>query len=105
MGYVSLSASREVGCQRVRKRQASNDRRTMLQGGSPMRTRFAAQLAALALILTAVPFMAHHSFDGEYDRNKTVSLVGKMVDVEWVNPHCRVMILVMNSDGTKTVWR
>src|SRR4051812_27936305 len=63
-------------------------------GRSPMRTRFAAQLAALSLILTAVPLMAHDSFDGEYDRNKTVSLVGKMVDVEWVNPHCRLMISV-----------
>jgi hypothetical protein len=56
-------------------------------------------------VLSAAPLTAHHSFDGQYDRNKPLSLVGKVVDVEWINPHCRMMILVTNSDGTKTVWR
>ena len=69
-----------------------------------MRPRIAALLAASTLVLTAAPLTAHHSFDGEYNRNKTVSLVGTMVNVDWINPHCKVMISVTNPDGTKTVW-
>jgi len=69
-----------------------------------MRPRIAVLLAAVTLVLTAAPLTAHHSFDGEYLRNKTISLVGTVVNVEWVNPHCKVMISVTNPDGTKTIW-
>jgi len=69
-----------------------------------MRSRIASLLAATVLALTAAPLSAHHSFDGEYDRDKPLSLVGTMVNVDWTNPHCYVMIQVTNPDGTKTFW-
>jgi hypothetical protein len=42
----------------------------------------------VALILLAAVFAAaHHSFDAEFDRTKTVSLTGIVTKVEWTNPH------------------
>jgi hypothetical protein len=69
-----------------------------------MRPRLALLLAASSLLLTALPLTAHHSFDGEYDRDKPIALVGTMTGVEWTNPHCSVMIQVTNPDGTTTTW-
>ncbi|PYR98966.1 MAG: hypothetical protein DMG12_21425, partial [Acidobacteria bacterium] len=39
------------------------------------------------LSLTAVPLLAHHSFAAEYDGTKPVKVTGKVVKVEWMNPH------------------
>ena len=33
-------------------------------------------VAALGLFLSAVPAVAHHGFETEYDRNKSVKLTG-----------------------------
>jgi hypothetical protein len=46
-----------------------------------------ALLAGLALLTAAAPVPAHHSFAAEYDRAKPVDLRGKVIEIEWVNPH------------------
>lgn len=58
-----------------------------------------------ALLIAAVPLLAHHSFSAEYDQSKVVTLTGKMVKFDWVNPHSWVHIEVTNPDGTKTIWK
>ena len=65
-------------------------------------------LAALsaALLISAVPLVAHHAFSAEYDSQKTVTVKGKMVKFEWVNPHSWVHIEVVNpTNGQKTIWK
>ena len=68
-----------------------------------MRTSFCVAILAAAL-LVAVPARAHHAFGGEFDPNRPVLLRGKIVKVEWVNPHSWIHIEVVGTDGTKKVW-
>src|SRR5678815_3209975 len=69
-----------------------------------MRIKLAAFVVAIAL-LGAGTLLAHHSFSAEYDQSKTLTLQGKMVNFEWVNPHSWIHIEVTNPNGTKTIWK
>jgi Family of unknown function (DUF6152) len=69
-----------------------------------MRLKVVAAFAALALLAT-VPLFAHHSFSAEYDGTKRLTLKGKMVNFEWVNPHSWIHVEVTNPDGSKTIWK
>ena len=55
--------------------------------------------------LAAVPLLAHHSFAAEYDGTKPVKVTGKVVKVEWMNPH--IWFYVDGKDettGRTAVW-
>ena len=61
-------------------------------------------LLACASLVAAAPALAHHSFSGEYDSTKPVTLTGKVTKVEWTNPHARFYIDVKGDDGQITNW-
>jgi hypothetical protein len=60
-------------------------------------------ISALCLA-AAMPFAAHHAFGGEFDPNLPILLRGKVVKVEWVNPHAWIHVEVTKPDGSKEVW-
>ena len=60
--------------------------------------------AVLALVTTSQPASAHHAFGAEFDASRPVLLKGKIVKVEWVNPHTWIHVEITKEDGTKEVW-
>jgi len=66
--------------------------------------KFGILIAACAIVGVAVPVLAHHGFDTEYDAAKKVKLEGVVTQVSWTNPHMRVYIDVTGSDGKVTNW-
>ena len=67
-----------------------------------MKVRFGA--LAGAMLLAAVPAIAHHSFAAEYDANKAVTLKGTVTKVEWTNPHARFYVDVKDERGEVVNW-
>jgi hypothetical protein len=47
---------------------------------------------------------AHHAFGAEFDANRPVLLKGKVVKMEWVNPHSWIHVEVVKPDGSKETW-
>jgi hypothetical protein len=71
-----------------------------------LRLPFMALLIGAGLMqLAAVPLLAHHSFAAEYDSSQGVTLTGKVVKMDWVNPHSWIHMEVINRETGKTeVW-
>ena len=61
-------------------------------------------LTSFFCALISLPLLAHHAFGGEFDSNRPVVLKGKVVKVEWVNPHSWIHVEITKPDGVKEVW-
>ena len=70
-----------------------------------MRTVHHILLAAVTLLLLAIPVLAHHSFSSEFDANKKISIDGVISKVELINPHGYVHVDVKDpKTGKITTW-
>ena len=71
-----------------------------------MRTKLVTSLlcSAVLLLIASQPAAAHHAFGSEFDSNAPVLIKGKIVKIEWVNPHTWIHVETTKPDGTKEVW-
>jgi hypothetical protein len=60
-------------------------------------------LGAGVLALAGARVAAHHAFGAEFDPNAPVRLQGKIVRLEWVNPHTWIHMEVAKPEGAE-VW-
>lgn len=60
--------------------------------------------AVVVVLVYAAPLVAHHAFGAEFDRDAPIRLAGKVVKLEWVNPHSWIHLEVVDDDGTSEVW-
>ena len=63
-----------------------------------------ALVASFMLLLAAFRLAAHHSFEAEYDFNKTLKVTGTVTKVEWMNPHARFYVDVKDEKGVVMNW-
>ena len=68
-----------------------------------MKTKIAAVLAA-SLSLTALPALAHHAINAQFDPNKVLEMSGALVKVELINPHSWFHIEVKSPTGEVVEW-
>ena len=61
---------------------------------------FAAVLAVAAFGSAA----AHHSVTGAFDPDDHFEITGRIVDIEWVNPHVYIHMEVESATGDKQMW-
>ena len=69
-----------------------------------MRTTLSLLIAGATLVAFTVPVKGHHAFGAEFDPDAPIRLQGKVVKLEWVNPHAWIHIEVAKPDGAKEVW-
>jgi Family of unknown function (DUF6152) len=75
----------------------------MFDKGVKMKT--VAFLIAGLLPIAAIPVLAHHAFQAEFDTNKPVTLKGVVTKVEWMNPHAWFYIDVTDENGKVEHWQ
>ena len=69
-----------------------------------MTLRFTA-FALAALLLAAPPLaLAHHAFSAEFDANAPIRVEGRVVKVDWINPHAWVHVETLQEDGKALIW-
>jgi hypothetical protein len=61
-------------------------------------------IVVLKVLGSASPVLAHHSFAGEYDGAKAVTVTGSVTKVEWTNPHARFYVDTKQPDGSIAHW-
>ena len=72
-------------------------------------------MGAFAVLVVAVPLVAHHTFGAEFDVNAPIQLEGTVVRLEWANPHVWIHVEVSRmvqgtteivpDDPSEEVWR
>lgn len=69
-----------------------------------MKIRLSFGIATAGLLLVAMPVLAHHSFQAEYDESKLVTVNGTVTKVAWINPHVMLNVDVRDDSGKVANW-
>ncbi len=69
-----------------------------------MRTKLACVVVAAGVLLSAVPASTHHAFSAEFDIERPLTLTGKLVRWEMINPHSWFHMDIENDEGEMVRW-
>ena len=61
-------------------------------------------LAFVLVLSTTRMAEAHHAFNAEFSREMPIELDGTVTEVQWSNPHARVLVDVVDESGEKVNW-
>jgi hypothetical protein len=63
------------------------------------------QVTLLLAAFPAVAAMAHHSFAGIYDTDKSVTLTATVSEFQFIHPHPFLIVEVRGNTGERQTWR
>ncbi len=69
-----------------------------------MKAKLTLLSAGAAVLVSALPALAHHSFAAEYDSKNKIELKGVVTKFEWTNPHAHFYLDVKDADGKVVNW-
>ena len=69
-----------------------------------IRRNLCVALLASCALLAALPALAHHSFQAEFDGSKPITLKGTLSKIDWINPHIYFYLDVKDDTGKVTNW-
>jgi hypothetical protein len=69
-----------------------------------MRVTIGILVIGVSVLVSGARLAGHHAFSSEYDENKVVTLKGTVTKIEWLNPHAKFFIDVVNQDKSVTSW-
>ena len=69
-----------------------------------IRTVLLTLVGGCLVIAAAAPLSAHHAFGAEFDKDAPIRLEGRIVKLEWVNPHSWIHMEVVGDDGETEEW-
>ena len=69
-----------------------------------MRTKLACVVVAAGVLLAATPASTHHAFSAEFDIERPLTLTGKLVRWEMINPHSWFHMDIENEEGELVRW-
>jgi len=61
--------------------------------------------AVLAAVLLGYPAFGHHSIALQYDMTREITISGRIVEMEWRNPHSWLSVEVEGETGRPELWR
>lgn len=67
-------------------------------------TRTTLAVLVIALVASATPGRAHHSFAATYDETRTVKIEGRLVQFLFRNPHSFVHVMAPDENGQEQRW-
>ena len=69
-----------------------------------MRVKLGIVVVGLSLVCSGAHVVAHHAFSSEYDEENVVTLTGTVTKIEWMNPHARFFVDVVDENKVVTNW-
>ena len=69
-----------------------------------MRTKLACAVVVAGVLLAAAPVSTHHAFSAEFDIERPLTLTGKLVRWEMINPHSWFHMDIENEEGEQERW-
>ena len=60
-------------------------------------------IGGISLVASAAA-LAHHAFSAEFDVSRPLSLTGKIVEIEWTNPHAWMHMEAKDAEGKPQRW-
>lgn len=62
-------------------------------------------ILGIGIVFASTAALAHHAISAEFDQSQRVEFTGKVVKIDWLNPHSYFHVEVEQEDGSTIVYK